>query len=187
MEIKKENYDVKRQYANYYFNHTYYVVLAWKAIRDVLLEKQVITQDEYRIINHLVAWHDNSKISDEEFMAYALGLYSEYKENPEIHEKFKEAVSVHKSRNLHHFESLKDYHGDDWKCYIIELICDYIAVGWQFENYIFEYYEQEKDNIDLPQEYKEYLGTILNIIKECCFQDVETPMTRELESKLFNQ
>ena len=185
MVMGTELYEIEKKYGEHYFAHTYYVVLAWKLIRRVLLDKKTISEREYKIINHLVAWHDNSKISELEFKPYALGLYSQDKDTKEVHDDFKEAINIHKSSNLHHFESLKNYKGNDWKCYIIELICDYIAMGWEFKNYLLEYYQANKESIELPKEYKEYLEYVISIIKDTCYDEVERPMDCELEMKLF--
>lgn len=187
MEIKENNREIEMKYIEHYCTHTYYCVLAWKAIRKELLDANVIDELEFNLINHLIAWHDDSKISLKEFKPYAVGLYSEYKDDPLIHQEFVEAVKHHKAVNLHHHETLASYKGDDWKCYIVELICDYIAMGWEFKNYLFEYYQNNKDKINLPTEYKEYLELVLSIIHEKCYEDVESPMSLELEMRLFNK
>lgn len=187
MKTVEDNHEIEVKYMEHYFTHTYFCVLAWKAIRNELLEAKVITESEFSLINHLVAWHDDSKISEEEFGPYAVGLYSESKDDPEIHSQLIEAIKHHKENNIHHHETLANYKGDDWKCYVVELICDYIAMGWEFKNYLFEYYQANKDKINLPPEYKEYLELVMSIIREKCYENVESPMSLELEMKLFNK
>lgn len=173
----EKDYDEKN-YFLHYIKHTYYVVLAWKGIQDILIEKNLITEDEFEKINQLITWHDNSKISKEEWRPYAR------KFNPigsqdidKVKIGFKEAVHHHKKNNFHHFESLKDYKGIDWKCYIIEMICDYIAMGWEFNNYIFDYYESNKEKIKLPVKYKEYLEEVLTTLKISSLSFLEEPIT----------
>lgn len=184
-----ETYDNKQmaelKQNEHYFRHIYYVVLAWKLICEYMISHDLITEEEFRKINHLIAWHDNSKISEEERCGYQK-LYLKNKSEEEKREVLS-AIYHHKKNNLHHYESLKDYHGDDWKCYVIELICDYIAMGWELENSLFEYYEEFKEKIDLPKEYKEYLENVLNILKESCYDEIQHPLSRELENKLFSQ
>lgn len=153
--------------------HNYYVVLAWKIIRKELLKAKVINEAEYIFINKLIAWHDD----------YVMENYKGDPKKMHFIESFNEG-----NEGLDRtFESLADYHGDDWKCYVIELICDYIAIGWENKNFLFEYYKKNKDMIDMPSEYREYLEFVLNIIREKCYEDVEHPMTLELETKIFNK
>ena len=166
------------QYLKHYFMHTYYVVLAWKVLRKVLWEQSMITEKEFEIINNRIAHHDESKIEKEEFFPYAERFYGERKEDETVKRAFKTAVTRHKANNLHHYESLRFYFGKDWKCYIIELVCDYIAMGWESNNYILEYYEKAKNKIDLPEEYKENLEIILDIIRSTPeLQIFERPLT----------
>lgn len=183
MSREKNLHDAKINHDIHYFRHTYLVVLAWMVIREYLLSSSAITLEELERINMLIAWHDNSKIFPEERNGYAKRFYLN-DDSVEAKEEGNLAVKHHKDNNLHHFESLKDYCGEDWKCYVVEMVCDYIAMGWEFKNYLFEYYEENKDKIILPQEYKEYLEYVLKIIKKNCFDIVESPMTYELETQI---
>lgn len=169
----------EKKYFMHYLTHTYLVVLAWKEIQDILIENDLLNKDEIEKINHLILWHDNSKISSEEWLPYARKFHpiGENQDTNKTKTEFKKAVAHHKRINLHHFESLKNYDGPDWKCYVIELICDYIAMGWEFNNYIFEYYNRNKENIDLPIVYKEYLEQILNLLTSASLHFVEEPLT----------
>lgn len=187
MAQEENTLEMEMNYLEHYFTHTYFCVLAWKAIRKELLDTKVITEEELSFINHLIAWHDNSKISDEEFHPYAAFFYPGSKDDPKIREDFLEALKHHKANNIHHFETLANYKGSDWKCYVIELICDYIAMGWEMNNYLFEYYSLNRDKINLPSLYKEYLESVLEIIRARCYDVVERPMDAELERKLFDK
>jgi len=179
----QKDYDEKK-YFMHYLKHTYFVVLAWKSIQDILIKNDLINEKEFNKINELILWHDNSKISKKEWTSYARMFYSIKNQNmDDIKKEFKEASKRHKKNNLHHFESLKDYKGPDFKCYIIEMICDYIAMGWEFNNYIFEYYEQNKEKINLPILYQEYLDNVLEIIKEVNF--INEPLTQKRISYLY--
>ena len=170
----------------HYHNHTKYVVVAWKYIREELWDRGMLDENEFAKTNNLIVWHDNSKINLDEFIPYSYGLYGDDKSNPVVKSKFKEAVKIHKSRNLHHYESLRNYCGDDWKCYVVELVCDYIAMGWEFNNYVLEYYQTVRDKIDLPREYKEYLESIMGILNEPSLHAVEEPITDEfVKSMMF--
>ena len=156
----------QRLYFEHYAKHTYYVVLAWKEIQSVLIEQGLISEEEFQKINQLIIWHDNSKISEDEWLPYARRFYSSHGNEESVKRDFKKAVAHHKKENLHHFESLKNYFGPDWKCYIVEMVCDYIAMGWEFGKYIFEYYEENRNQIELPARYQEYLDWVLNSLRE---------------------
>ena len=154
-------------YFDYYRRHTYNVVLAWKDIQDLIIENKIINKEEFDKINRLIIWHDNSKIAAEEFAAYGAKFYPIGSINKEESKAvFKVAWEHHKAKNIHHHQTLKDYKGDDWICYLIELICDWIAFGWETGDLIHEYYDKNKEQIDLPIEYKNKLESILAFDKK---------------------
>lgn len=176
----------QRLYFMHYLKHTYFVVLAWKQIQDIIIENNLINETEFQKINQLIIYHDNSKISKEEWLPYAR------KFNPignqdidKVSAEFKEAVKHHKGNNFHHFELLKTYIGPYWKCYIIEMICDYIAMGWEFGTYIFEYYDANKEKIDLPIPYQEYLDEVLNLLRDPSMHPIQEPLTHKRISSLY--
>jgi len=160
----QENFDVYG-YINYYFNHTYNVVLAWKDIQQTLLENKVINKLEFDKINELIIWHDNSKISKEEFEAYGLKFFplgaTEFDE-----EIFKKAWQHHKENNLHHHQTLKEHKGQYHICYLVEMICDWIAMGWETNNLAQDYYQNNKEKIDLCEDDKNIIKYIFELIKQ---------------------
>lgn len=174
------------EYFNHYMKHTYYVVLAWKQIQDLLIANNIISDMEFNRINQLIIWHDNSKITSDEWLTYARKFYPiSIQDEDQVKREFKKAVEHHKSNNFHHFESLQSYMKSDWKCYIIEMICDYIAMGWEFGIYIFEYYDKNREKIKLPQEYKIYLEQVLNILKNSSIESIKEPLTPKKKSYLY--
>ena len=153
-------------YLNHILNHKRMVYLAWIYIGDRLCELGFITEEDQDKIHENIINHDNSKLLRDEFPPYGKRLNGRKGQDPEIKQRFKDAVKLHKQRNLHHYEALKSYKGEDWKHYAVELICDYIAMGWEFHNYICEYFETVKDEIkaSLPEEYYDYIESIIKII-----------------------
>lgn len=173
-------------YFLHYLKHTYFVVLAWKEIQDIIIENNLISEEEFHKINQLIIWHDNSKISKDEWLAYARRFNPVGKQDVDrVKVDFKKAVKHHKNINFHHFESLKNYVGPDFKCYIIEMICDYIAMGWEFGTYIFEYYEANKKKINLPILYQNYLDEVLNLLRDSSMHYIEEPLTLKRISYLY--
>ena len=107
--MDKATRDLK--YFMHYVKHTYFVVLAWKAISEELWQRNMLTEQEFKKTNNLIIWHDQSKMNKNEWDAYAKRFYGNQKDDETII-AFKEAVKEHKAKNLHHYESLKDYKGD---------------------------------------------------------------------------
>ena len=157
-----------QEYLSHILDHKRMVCVAWFYIGDTLCELGFINEDEMERINKLTLNHDNSKLQRDEFIPYARKFNGPRRNNQKVKENFKEAVKLHKMRNLHHYESLKSYKGEDWKCYAIELICDYIAMGWEFNSYIGDYFEKVKDELknNLPEDYYNYIESIIEIISE---------------------
>ena len=114
------------------------VHIAWIYIRDKLINLGFIDEDDASAIDNLIINHDDSKLQRDEFIPYAKRYNGPKKKNPLIKNNFKNACRLHKGRNIHHYEKLKTYKGTDWKNYAIELVCDYIAMGWEFNNYVTE-------------------------------------------------
>jgi hypothetical protein len=173
-------------YIKYYQRHTYYVVLAWKDIQNILIENGIINEDEFNRINHLILCHDNSKIDEEEFEAYGTKFYPLKSDVPIVQEDidtaFKAAWAHHKANNIHHHQTLKDYQGSDWKCFLIEMLCDWIAMGWETGTLASDYYQMHKEKIDLPIEYKVLLEELLNLInKSECYANGQFSNEKEAE------
>lgn len=168
-----------KKYLNHILNHKNMVYIAWIYIADTLHELSFIDKEDICHINKLIINHDDSKYEIDEFIPYAKKFNKPFK-NQKIQTDFKLAVKLHKERNLHHYETLKSYNGNNWKHYAIELICDYIAMGWEFNNYICEYFEKIKDNFknNLPKEYYNYIESIIKIIPEK-LKLVEEPLTKK--------
>ena len=157
-----------KTYLGHILNHKKMVYLAWLYVGDTLHELGFIDENDMIDINNLIINHDNSKLERDEFFPYARKFNSPKQKNQAVKDNFKAAVKLHKERNTHHYETLKSYKGQKWKHYAIELICDYIAMGWEFDNYICEYFQTIKDKlkIDLPERYYNYIESIISIIPE---------------------
>lgn len=153
------------KYMLYYMNHTENVLYAWIDISNVLLENGIITKSECLKIGTIILKHDASKMSKEEFQAYAL-KYFPIEPSVSYDEFFKEAWQHHKDNNLHHHQSLKNYTGPNRKFYLIEMICDWIAMGWELETLAEDYYYTNKNKIELPEEDKILIEKILVLIKK---------------------
>ena len=168
-----------KTYLEHILDHKKMVYLAWIYIGDTLHELGFIDQNDMANIYDLIINHDNSKLERIEFIPYAKRFYGPKQKNQFVKANFKAAVKLHKERNVHHYETLQSYKGKQWKHYAIELICDYIAMGWEFDNYICEYFQKVKDELkkNLPEEYYNYIENIINIIPEKLYL-AEEPLTQ---------
>ena len=90
------------------------------------------------------------------------------------------ALSTEEQNEARQIEALKKYKGSDWRNYAVELVCDYIAMGWEFNNYVCEYFDAVKDELkeNLPLEYFNFIESIINIIPER-LPIAEEPLTEE--------
>lgn len=156
------------KYLEHVIDHKSMVYIAWLYIGDTLCKLGFINEDDMGNINELIIEHDDSKLQSDEFSPYAKRFNGPKPKDLDVKANFKDAVKLHKGRNLHHYEALKSYEGENWKHYAVELICDYIAMGWEFHNYICEYFELVKEELknDLPEEYYNFIESIISIIPE---------------------
>ena len=157
-----------KSYLGHVLDHKKMVYIAWLYVADTLYSLDFISESDMCDINNLIMNHDDSKLQRDEFIPYARRFNGPRQKNPIVKADFKAAVKLHKERNLHHYEALKSYKGWNWKHYAIELICDYIAMGWEFDNYICEYFQEVKDELKsvLSEEYYNYIESIISIISE---------------------
>ena len=169
-----------KEYLEHVIEHKRNVYIAWLYVCDPLCELGFIDRNDIDSISKSIINHDESKLYLEEFIPYARRFNGPRQKESRVKINFKEAVKLHKERNLHHYEALKLYKGDNWKQYAVELICDYIAMGWEFDNYICEYFEKVKDELkkSLPNNYYNYIESIIRIIPEK-LPYAEAPLTEE--------
>ena len=155
-----------KSYLDHILEHKKLVYIAWIYIGDTLSELGFINKNDMCHIYDLIIEHDNSKLLKDEFYPYSRRFKGTKRRKSMVEDEFRCAVRKHKSRNLHHYESLQGYRGKFWKHYAVELICDYIAMGWQFNNYIYEYFQKVRNQLKtvLPKEYFDYIESIINII-----------------------
>lgn len=157
-----------KSYLEHVLKHKEMVYIAWIYIADTLHSLGFINENDINNINNLIITHDDSKLLKDEFIPYAKRFNGPKQKDLITKDNFKIAVKLHKERNLHHYESLKEYKGNKWKQYIVELICDYIAMGWEFDNYICDYFNKVKEELKntLPSEYYNYMESIIIIIPD---------------------
>ena len=161
-----------QEYLNYIDEHICNVQIAWDNIKE-RCEHPIFTDVLVYKVNELVLKHDKSKLSVEEFIPYRNKFFptnnqkeemdnnEEY--SKEIRDNFKIAWDHHKKINKHHWQEWTKLDDDELKnCYFIEMICDWIAMSMNFGGTAREYYEKNKDTMNIPDKYEKIMYTIFN-------------------------
>lgn len=122
----------------------------------------------------IVANHDASKTSDEEYYAYAEYFYSEER-TQEVKDDFDLAWLHHQHNNPHHWQHwlLREDDGGlkalqmPYEC-IIEMICDWWAFSWvKGDLYeIFSWYKSNKPKIQLHELTQQTVEDILDMLRK---------------------
>ena len=158
------------EYRNYITEHINNVKKAFDTYGELLCEELEleITAMQYQIDNH-----DNSKWSAEEFEPYARKFFPEGKRIISDYD-FNKAWMHHTQYNCHHPEHWLFYDYNTKKItiydmpdkYIAEMICDWIAMGYKFNNKAYEYYEKKGHNKPLSSITRFKVEYLLNKIKQ---------------------
>lgn len=142
-----------REYLDYVEQHYNNVQKAWQILQDKCKDMRFIYDDfVFGCIDANIKRHDESKLSVEEFVQYRQFFY------PVLGEKknrtlFTSAWANHLNKNLHHWQSwtsqdFKDPYSAE--IYLVENICDWMAMGFEKGDNAKEYYESNKDSINMP-------------------------------------
>ena len=154
-----------REYLDYLETHYDNVQKAWKELEKKFNGKGYCYNFIYdnhltAVIDIMIQEHDMSKLSSEEFvqfrkMFYPVGI--ELRENEERRAmfRFKNAWEHHIKENPHHWEnwtSKEFYHPYEATCHCVCMMCDWIAMGYVFEDNALEYYKKNRGiEIKLPE------------------------------------
>lgn len=152
----KELIQKTREYLDYVERHYNNVQKAWQELNDKCknngfnwLYDDVI----WHAINDNIKRHDMSKLGVNEFVQYRQYFYptsSEVKDK----ELMNQAWNHRLGNNPHHWQNWTErdyYYPNQSLIYFIENICDWMAMGYEFGDTAKEYYESNKDKIDLPE------------------------------------
>ena len=157
MIIREHELLVKtKEYKDYIDNHRKMVQKAWEIIKDATVKYgedswgQHNNCHAFTFISLIIEEHDKSKYSPEEFEAYRKRFYpvtgEEYDKN-----ELQRAWGHHLENNLHHWQSMKavNYNHPYILEHTVEMICDWFAMAMQFNEGHRDYYENNKDKIEL--------------------------------------
>lgn len=175
------------EYTEYIHKHIKNVEEAWKRLQTIFPNEIFVTDSKInKAISERIKQHDSSKFSDEEFGPYRRFFYPIYREEKKAaYNDFQTAWRLHYKRNDHHWEhwiapaqqsginenniNIQDFQntiilerGDKRIESLIEMICDWIAMGMNFGNTAKEYYDKNKEKIRLIPSDREFVESILN-------------------------
>lgn len=165
------------EYKEYIDNHRSNVKHAWEKLKnnkntfEYIDKNKSISPIEHflPLIDSCIENHDRSKYSKEEFNAYRKYFYPVSEDEKELAEKeFDEAWKHHYTWNMHHWDWW--YHSGIENSmpfiFVIEMICDWMAMSYHFNNSTKEWYYNEKQNgkIHLGERQTKWVEDILELI-----------------------
>ena len=170
--IIRRNENLYREYID---NHRLNVQKAWDNIKNnseciELIEHKFVNttlEASIELLDELIKNHDMTKYSKEEFDAYRKEFYPITPEEKELNkEKFDLAWKHHYTNNLHHWNWW--YESGNMNnmpfTHVIEMICDWEAMGYVFGNTSKEYYEANKQKIQLGEKQRRFAEELMDII-----------------------
>ena len=163
-----------REYLDYVEDHINNVSRAWE---EVMAATQgngdfPINYDDYRYhtLCGEVAAHDLSKLSPEEFVQYRLMFYpTEAEKKESTPQGFDEAWKHHWKNNHHHWEkwTTTNYYGPyEEEIHCTHMVIDWLAMSYRFGDTPREYYEKNKDKIELPEWAVKYIYQLFDSLEE---------------------
>ena len=164
-----------RRYLDYLERHYNNVQKAWAILKETCKDQRFVWDDYcYFEINDMVKWHDDSKMSQEEFVPYREHFYTAAGDRPaeEREEDYQLAWAHHLEVNDHHWQNwtknevtitsqigfMDDIHEKKYVCkdfpymdiFLAHMLCDWMAMSMELGGTPQEYYENNKNNIKLP-------------------------------------
>lgn len=144
-----------RDYLNYIERHYNNVQKAWELINEKCQGKGFrFMYDDFvwHTIKEDVINHDTSKLSSEEFTQYRQYFFPTKTEQRDK-DLFTSAWEHHKEHNSHHWQTWTIKYKDNIyaDAFLVMMIVDWVAMGFEFGDTAKEYYEKNKNEIQLPE------------------------------------
>ncbi len=155
-----------REYCDYIEKHLLNVGKAWGMVQEACKDMNVISDDWlWGIIDTMIKQHDVSKMSPEEFIQYQQNFFPVGEKDSS---RFADAWKHHLEHNPHHWENWtnrKETFPNEMACHCVCMVCDWIAMGIQFGDTAEEYYQNNMDDIVLPQWAVEFVREIFDRLR----------------------
>lgn len=154
----QDHIDKIREYLNYLEEHLENVEHAFTEISDACKDMSWVSDDfSWHTLRAEVELHDWSKFSVEEFIPYCENFFP-VKGDVKDEEAFSAAWENHKKENHHHHETAKTVLDT------VHMVIDWTAMGYKFGDTAQQYYEENKDRIQLSDEQVEFIYEIFDRI-----------------------
>lgn len=144
-----------REYLDYVERHILNVQKAWGVVQDKCKDMNIIYDDYlWSLINSDVIFHDMSKLSHAEFVPYRERFYPVHETENQNDDAFSKAWQHHLQENIHHWQSWTNIQVSDnpaLQAYVAMNVIDWMAVGYEFGDTAQEYYEKNRDKINIPE------------------------------------
>jgi len=158
-----------REYLDYVEEHYNNVQKAWRIVQEKCNGKDFpFLYDDHLFwaLDAEIKNHDLSKLSNEEFIPYRKNFFPANHENKVYAQKdFELAWEHHKRKNLHHWQTWTQSEENKNIFNLVHNICDWIAMGFKFEDTARSYYNKNKAEIILP----EWAEKLMNEIFDCVY------------------
>ena len=140
----------EKEYERYIYEHINNVIKAVDELESIGIDSETCND-----LRKAFKLHDKSKFSEEEFYAYRRYFHPIDKdEKAHAKDAFESAWVHHYKNNPHHPEYWIDSDGtihDMPLRYIYEMICDWIAMGYKFNDKPYKYYGMRKNKPITPE------------------------------------
>lgn len=170
----KHNENLYKEYIN---EHRLNVQKAWNVMKNNSECRNLITKvisntnldTTIKLVDDLIIHHDESKYEPEEFYAYRANFFPISPEEKNLNkEEFDKAWKHHYTHNMHHWNWWYESGNLDNMpmIYVIEMICDWEAMGYKFGNTSKEWFEKNKSEIYLGYKQEEFAEELMNILSK---------------------
>lgn len=161
-----------KEYSEYILNHqknvlrAYHEMLHCEGLEWIILDREIYEPLWQRALDH-----DDSKWDKEEFDAYRKYFYPiDEEEKESAKEEFEAAWEHHWKNNDHHWQHRVNWKDEDFnintELACLENIMDWLAMGYEFNDRPYQYYEKHKDEITLSPKQKAF-------IEKCIYAGVD--------------
>lgn len=174
MELQEMVKAKELEYTQYIDNHRNNVQKAWDELKnnDRVIDYIVKNADTkpsnfLSLLDAYIAAHDKSKYGKEEFDAYRKWFYPVSEEEKQsAKEEFDLAWKHHYKRNMHHWDWWHESNLPQVMPFnfVVEMICDWMAMGYQFNNTAKSWYYENKNEIHLGERQTKWVEDILEMI-----------------------
>lgn len=167
---KIENRKIKiqtKKYEEYIKNHLNNIKKAYNEIKENPVIFQYGGNELLETLYERVINHDKSKYSIEEFEPYRKNFFPiNQKEKEENKQNFEKACEHHYKNNSHHWQYRQNKtsfnkNNQEEILDVLENVLDWLAMGYNFNDRPYQYYEKNKDKIILNEDEKKFLEYII--------------------------